>query len=311
MAFTFKKAKVHGVPYGTCGVRKQVSTEPGEEPIWIPIHNAADKNTKRMADQISRGTDRTKSNTNESGMRAGARDFDANRMYASIPWDEYDNALDLSSETIQIALNEAGAAMLLHLPAEYRKFTFDSTTPRAINWAKDQGARLVVEVGDETKAAIRTEIDKALKEGLGADRTAKNVINLIGLTRRQAAAVTNYRKLLEASGASEKAIERDTKKYSKRLHEYRAGNIARTELMNAANQGHLEMLQQGVEQNLIPPDAYKVWIVTSDDRLCKYCKPMDEQKQPLDGQFTSEKGNVDRPPLHPMCRCVMGVEFEK
>jgi len=311
MAFIFKKAKIHGIPYGTCGVKKQDSKTPGEEPIWMPIHNAADQNTKRMENHIVNATEQTRDNTNGTRMKTGARNGDANEMYASIPWDEYDNAIDLSKETIQIALNQAGAAMLIHLPPEYRKFTFNNNTNRAINWVKDRGAKLVVQVSDETKSAIRTEIDKALKEGLGADKTAKNIINLIGLTGRQAGAVTNYRKSLEEIGASDKKIERETKKYSKRLLEYRAENIARTELMTAANQGHLEMLQQGVEQNIIPANVYKVWIVTPDDRLCQYCKPVDGQKQSLDGQFITELGNMDRPPAHPSCRCVMGVEFEK
>lgn len=262
-----------------------------------------------MKEAIIEATTKTQNEVNRSDVVEAIRDNDRSRIEAAIPWQTYDEELAKTEDVIRIPFNETGGAMIVHLPPSLRGVTFDSTTPRAIRIVQSRAANLVRDISMESRAALRLELEKALEEGLGADATAKNIINNIGLTKRQATALGNFRRNLIEAGASSGRIERDTNRYAKRLLEFRAERIARTELMAAANEGHLEMMKQGQEQGIIPGNAQKVWIVTPDDRLCPWCAPMEGQTRPLNANFVSGLGNVMSPPLHPMCRCVMGIEI--
>lgn len=106
------------------------------------------------------------------------------------------------------------------------------------------------------------------------------------------------------------------------LEVYQAEAIARTEVTRATNFASLDAYKQsGVVEG-------KQWIVTNDDRLCEYCEAMEttySAKIGLDEPFfrlgdtvTGIDGNVmtvdytdvDAPPLHVNCRCVL-VSVEK
>lgn len=333
MHFVFKKAKINGMTPGRCGCgcdhyhhvitkadklpeipeikERRIADKKPRDPEWKPIHDAADGQKNTMASQITAAAEETKRNTNMSEMQAAIRTGDQNGISAAIPYNDYVEGLGKVEGTIQIAFDTAGAGMIIHLPPKYRGVKFDSTTPRAKKFIAEQGANLVKQIGNSTRDALRREIDKALKEGLGADVTAKNIRSLIGLTDKQAGAVTNFRRRMLEAGASMERSQKDATAYANRLLNHRAETIARTELMTAANQGHLEMIRQGVDQGLIPESVKRVWIVTPDDRLCEYCEPMEGQTTTLDGVFQSGLGSVDAPPLHPMCRCVTGIEFDR
>lgn len=290
---------------------KEIAGQKPKNEQWQPIHDAADDQTSKMVRKIEKTVEETKNKVNESEMIDGINANDQYKIVASIPFDDFDKGINEIENIVKIAFVNAGKGMIIYLPVKYRDFKFDSATPRAIDYVKRRGADLVVEIGENTRNAIRIEIDKALKEGLSVDVTAKNIKNLIGLTERQAGAVTNFRKKMIASDVSQSRIDSYSKKYAERLLKYRAENIARTELMTAANQGHLEMINQLVDQGLVVADeVVRVWIVTLDDRLCKYCEPMNNQTTTINGFFNSGLGQLISPPLHPQCRCTTGIEIK-
>lgn len=49
----------------------------------------------------------------------------------------------------------------------------------------------------------------------------------------------------------------------------------------------------------------KKWRTVFDERVCKYCGPMDGKVVALDNAFWSEelRVGISEPPLHPLCRC--------
>ena len=79
----------------------------------------------------------------------------------------------------------------------------------------------------------------------------------------------------------------------------RAKTIARTELANAENEGHLEGAKQS-ELNLI-----KEWDATLDKTTCPICSKLDKQQQPLDDMFKLDGKEWMRPVAHPNCKCTM------
>lgn len=285
--------------------------EPNSRP-WQAIHDAADEHTDQMKIMVVRAVDRTRNAIDMKEMLKGLRNNDQTAVNNSVPWEIFKIEMSAVTPVLNETLNQAGGDMVHTLPKEYQDIVFFESTPRSLNWITQRAAELVVQVSDETILALRESIKMSAIAGHGVDETAKHLKNLIGLTQGQARAVTRFRDRILAAGGNIKTAEQQAAVYSKRLLAYRAENIARTELMRAANQGHLEMLYQGVDQGILAvSDIERYWIVTPDDRLCSKCLQMTGATTKLGEPFVTPSGNMEVPPLHPMCRCTTGVRFKK
>lgn len=142
---------------------------------------------------------------------------------------------------------------------------FNASDPRAIKWAKQHAAELAKDISAVTEERVRAAIATALEGGSVAD--AQDEI---------AAAVGD---------------------------EARAEVIARTESMMAANQGQREAWAQAADEGLLPVDAQREWIATSE--ACPECDALDGEVVGLDEQYPNDGG--DGPPAHPNCRCTEGI----
>lgn len=184
---------------------------------------------------------------------------------------------------------------------------FDSTNPFAQQAARQFGARLVREVTAETRRAIRGVVAEAFAEGVPPRKLARQVREIVGLTRRQALAVTRLQRQAVAEGLSRREAARRARRYADRLLRRRALVIARTEVIRSSNEGQLQAWREAVARRLVSGQSRKVWITTPDDRLCPFCRPMDGQAVALEAKFQTRLGNVTAPPLHPQCRCAIGL----
>lgn len=77
-------------------------------------------------------------------------------------------------------------------------FQFDRLNPRLIAWLKSYHLGLIRQINDTTKEAIRDKLTAGMIAGQNPITVAREVKGAIGLTSRQAQAVKNYRKELEA-----------------------------------------------------------------------------------------------------------------
>jgi SPP1 gp7 family putative phage head morphogenesis protein len=186
--------------------------------------------------------------------------------------------------------------------ADKKKFRFDGELPDAVKAAKKRAAAMVTEVTAETQRAIRNAIALAIKNGTPPLQAAKEIRELIGLTSAQAQAVLKFRETMKKQGLTQAKIDAAAEKYSNRLLKERAERIARTEIMDALNAGQQAAWEQAQAEGLLSANATKEWIVTPDDLLCPECEPMEGQRVPLDEEFPDGD-----PPLHPSCRCTMGI----
>lgn len=83
----------------------------------------------------------------------------------------------------------------------------------------------------------------------------------------------------------------------------RARLIARTETLRAANEGQKKMWQEAKSVGLLDSSDLQVWLVSADEKLCKKCEPYDGVTAPIGEEF--DEGG---PPLHPNCRCTVGLQ---
>jgi hypothetical protein len=185
---------------------------------------------------------------------------------------------------------------------------FDVTNPAAVVAAERNAAALVSGVSKATRTAIREVIARAVGEGIPPREAAQMIKPLIGLRRDQAAAVMSYRKELQRAARLNAArLQRAVERYSDRLLRQRALLIARTETLRAVNEGQQALWEQAVRDGLLGAKVMKLWIVTPDDKTCPSCKAVRPKRVPLRSLFRSGLKTVPTPPLHPNCRCTVGI----
>lgn len=189
--------------------------------------------------------------------------------------------------------------------------SFSTTNPRAVQWARTQSSRLITNVTNETREAVRTVIGDAIEHGIPPRTAARVIRDQVGLTPGQSAAVVRRYERLIADGRSVDEAGRAAGRYSAKLLKYRGEVIARTETIRSSTEGQQELWRQAVDRGLIDRDTKRVWIVTDDDRLCPICEPMDGQEVGLEEAFESDGERALVPPIHPQCRCAVALSFRR
>lgn len=189
-------------------------------------------------------------------------------------------------------------------------FEFDMTNPEVARWAERNAAELVVEIDRGTRQTIRQLVLRAVVDGGHPRDLARAIRPNIGLHSRWATAVMNHRARLERAGVSGSRLASATAKYHDKLLKARALNIARTEVLKAANAGKLaswdQMYRQGYFGTTMPS---KVWIAASDAE--PVCAATDGQTVPLYDEFSNAMGSFPMPPAHPGCRCTAVIAPER
>ena len=181
---------------------------------------------------------------------------------------------------------------------------FARVNPYVITTARSQAAILVTRVSLETQAAIRAVVVEGFKQGITRRNLSRLIKPMIGLTERQALAALHFSERMKMAGAPLPMVNRETTAYVHRMIRERAETIARTELIGASVRGQRAAWLAGRRDGVIPAGAEMEWIVTPDDRLCKRCLDMEGETADVEGTF---KGGSIGPPLHPRCRCAVGL----
>ena len=191
--------------------------------------------------------------------------------------------------------------------------SFDLTNSRAVELIETQAARLVQNITEESRQAIREVLRQGFLGNADVPTMARRIRQSIGLTPRYATAVENYRRAQVQSGASQSRADSRAEAYSDELLRLRATTIARTETIMAANGGQQAVWQEARRQGLIAPTQRRIWVVTPDDRLCPICEAIASENQDgvgMDEPFrSSDVGAVMFPPAHPSCRCATALEL--
>jgi hypothetical protein len=177
-----------------------------------------------------------------------------------------------------------------------------STNAEAIAAAANHAAQRV-RVRAEKKRAIRRLVVRSLAEGMPLPELARWIRDLITLSAPQRAAVRHYRKELEDMGTSPARVARLVETLRARKLRERAWTIALTEIASAENEAILRRAREELAQGLTARPV-KTWLTAADERMCPLCGPLADKTVPLNKPFT---GQVQHPPLHPRCRCVVAV----
>ncbi|RJQ04431.1 MAG: hypothetical protein C4551_10785 [Bacillota bacterium] len=277
------------------------------EPEYRAIHRVADALAPGMANTFVEAVRRVAGETALSELEAALARGDLAAAEAAVPWEKLPAELAPVGAAIRTGFEQAAQASVRYLPPRLRlELRFDLLNPRAVDWVRTHSGELIREVTDETRLAVREVIRRAFEEGMHPYTSARHIRSMVGLTRRQAQAVDNFRRRLVEEGVAGEKLDKRVEAYRQRLVRWRAKNIARTETLRASNEGQQELWRQAAEQGLIDPAVTrKEFITTPDDRLCDICAPLDGQRVGLEESFQTELGPVLTPPVHQQCRCAM------
>jgi len=172
-----------------------------------------------------------------------------------------------------------------------------------------RGANLVARITDEQKLGLKDVLmHYIVKEPLSPDDLATYIRANVGLTRRQMETLRRMAAELRATGNDEKTIQKIILREAKRMHQWRAETIARTELANVYEHATNEMVVHSATE--LGLQGQKQWLTAPDELVCEICSEMNGVKVNLNGYFDLPNGQtVDTPPAHPNCRCTLLYEL--
>ncbi len=195
------------------------------------------------------------------------------------------------------------------MPVEFR---FDYRSPQALEAARAAAADLVTGISAEMREGLRVLVMRGLQDGIPPAKLARLMQDSIGLNARQAAALVNYRATLEGlGGLSEVNLNKQILRYRDRMLRRRKMTIARTETMDALNEGKLQAAIQAQDDGLLGPDAEKEWDAAPENTTgsggyerCDVCAGLDGERRPLREPFSNGR---QCPTAHPNCRCTIRI----
>lgn len=223
---------------------------------------------------------------------------------------------------------------------------FDQINQGAVSAMASNKLDMVREFVAEQRLATQQAILDGVRGGLNPREVARSFRGSIGLTQRQQAAVSNYRRLLQNSDSAalrralrdgrfdqtvlqavrgqkdltSKQIETMVQRYEQRYLRYRSEVIARTEALRAAQQGSHQMYIQAIDDNLlVEEDLERKWIPGRDARVRESHSLMRGQIRGLREPFVSGNGNRLLYPGDPaapaedsiQCRCGVTTRIRK
>jgi phage portal protein BeeE len=292
-----------------------------DDPFFVLVHRVADRLEPEVRRIFVDAIRQARESMDEAALAALAnalRGGNVSEAIRRVPIP----AIRIALEEIATPIARAGTEVARAASAEMESLfgislDLEAVNVRAVEWAREHAVKLAVDLTDEMEAAIREKVVSSVAGEIDVHRLAREIRDLdLGLTRQQSRYVANFQKKLIEQGLPEAEIERRVKRYAEAWLRRRSVTIARTETINASNQGQQLTWEEAARQGLLDQRrTRKVWITTPDDRLDrKVCEPMPflpaNAAVPINGLFTTGDGRqIARPTAHPRCRCAMALQI--
>ena len=265
-----------------------------------------------MRNSFLRSVDEMKGSVNMTMLTDAIKNNDRLLAYSSVFEKKWPQVLASTAKVPTTTYGMAGQVASKGLSRIGIETAFNMKSPEAIRWARTNSSSLITNISNETRKGVQSVIGSAFDLGIPPRETAKVIRDMVGLTEKQSIAAMRYRDNLSTQDRPADQVDRMATRYESQLLRYRGETIARTEIIASAHQGQRESWQQAVDDGLLDAeDTNREWITTDDDRLCLICETMNGQIVGLDEPFLDGDGeDVEEPPVHPNCRCTVGISFE-
>lgn len=174
-----------------------------------------------------------------------------------------------------------------------------------------RATNLITKINEEQRFVLKSVLDEyVVKRSVSMDELARYVKSVVGLTPKQVQALTKMREALQQENLlSPDKIAKIVEQQAKKIHDWRAETIARTESATILNYATEELVKEGTKQANLR--TKKVWYTAADERTCEVCGTMHNKPANEDGFFELPDGDViEVPPAHPNCRCCVIYDIQ-
>jgi SPP1 gp7 family putative phage head morphogenesis protein len=179
---------------------------------------------------------------------------------------------------------------------------WDLLNSRVGDFILNRSSKLPVDLNSTQTEALRHILrHHTLTDPLAPKSLAEMIKSVVGLTDRQAQALTKFRTSLAGEDLSPSRLEALVQRRASQMHNQRAQRVARTELAIAHNEGTRAAVEDVASAGGFDGEVSRVWRAQEDERMCPICGQLDGQTVPLNQPYSN--GEMS-PPGHPMCRCV-------
>ena len=298
------------------------------------IQKIADIAEPKVAEAFKRVVSQIRSDLQLAAIERALKQGGIAAAIKEIPLDLMTRSLQPEVAKILREVAEA-AAQTAPLPSG-TQIAFDITSPEVFKYLQTEALNELLNIRQESEAAIRVWMQKGFAEGIHPYDIARGIREYVGLTSNQLQTVDRFRQFWEQvqsgdssaltkeaayklqraglprsagviarRGLTSSRLSDIVSRYADKLLRERAIGIARTLTIDASNAGQNALWKQAAKSGLLNENEWEVrWIVAHDDRLCPRCLAMAKMKRPLYGVYPN---GVARPTLHPQCRCSEGL----
>lgn len=264
-------------------------------------------NERKIVDNFNSAISTTVESFNSSGFATAYTAGSFGAAVNAFDWGEFGYRFSENRLALLQQMADTGAEEARQLGRIVGRYAFDVTDQRATAWAVARSGELVVSVSDEMRQQVRTIITNSFVNQISVDEVGRQIKQSIGLFPRWANAVENsYQRNLTdliqegfTPREAQKMARELADQYRNRLLTTRGMNIARTEIMSAANEGRRLAWEQAADEGLVDrATATKEWLAESD--ACPICDEVAGEVVGMDEEFSNGE---EMPPAHPSCRC--------
>lgn len=214
---------------------------------------------------------------------------------------------------------------------------FDILNPKTIDAIRQLDTKVVQTLADETRDVVRAVVENGIREGLNPRAIAWDLRDVVGLAPNQAAAVDNFRRMLEegdrealtralrdrrfdrtleralgadGEGLSAGAIDRQVDAYRNRMLAFNAETNARTASIDAMKLGQRLTWEDAANKGLVDRALLvKTWRGVKDDRERESHLAMEGETVPFDSAFSN--GQMIPGESEWNCRCITIVREKR
>ncbi len=225
------------------------------------------------------------------------------------PWRRFERQVRAVLEDVVVAAADA-ASRRLGLERTFTVKAEDPVGSAAIEFLRTRSARLVKDVTDQQRAALRRVLSRAFEEGRDPANTLESIMRSLGQTERDAEAADRRYRAAKDAGVSETRARRIAGGYARERKAQRAKVIARTETAAAQNVGQSTAWTAALQAGQLPENTRREWVAVLDQRTSELCQSLDGTTVGMGELFQTEDGQFfEHPPAHPNCRSTVVLVF--
>lgn len=202
----------------------------------------------------------------------------------------------------QAAGRPLARAITRHAKSIYR---YDPVAIAMLEYLEENAARSIAGISEGSANALNHAIKKTVTENMNRPTLIKFIKQNVGLDERYAKAVDRRYQLLFRQGQADgltdtQAMARAikfTERYSRKLHNTRAHNIARTEIGKGWSYAETETMKDAISEGFFGkgPDMIKEWFTALDERVCTICGPLHGTVVEYDRSWSLTRPTKDGP----------------